>query len=350
NQVHRYKSSPMRTHEGKIIKGEKVQLTPREQENLSFKEKEIQRIISYISLQDKGQKIKMKYDEIRTMPLAKLKQIYDMEMFKAIDLHIEKCLSEVEIVLISIIEIVVERGLRQQDENEFFGDILISELMDKIESLIKERVDSEDRMRGYESFSSIVEQLIHIFFILNQKKYVIDDMINICIKVMNKNIPVILDKLKNIQIEKQQGKRDEEKRIVVEVSLKRLVQTIQELGYFYLAFEQNAIGICGNIEIMMLNTVTSIIHTNCPSDFNCPQRTEILQSQQIEQMKNVAFETIADIAINNIDFRNFLIKNHNIIKHLIHFIITYTSSNSLQKLQTMLINIKFPQHPILLHL
>ncbi|KAA6393897.1 MAG: hypothetical protein EZS28_010575 [Streblomastix strix] len=74
-----------------------------------------------------------------------------------------------------------------------------------------------------------------------------------------------------------------------------------------------------------------LIHINCPSYIKCQQCISVVSSASIQQLHIAVIQQLAEVSEDNKEFKNILVKDHNIIPHLTSPIIQFASQSQLNK-------------------
>ncbi|KAA6364024.1 MAG: hypothetical protein EZS28_040449 [Streblomastix strix] len=213
-----------------------------------------------------------------------------------------------------------------------FNDIQSSGLFDKIEQMIKDKIEEEKEQKKY---SNETEQLIRIYILIMKGRESKQEKIDICANVIEKNIINLLNiinKLKeedNKEINNEQRNEEIERQIQQSAQLIRVIHLIREQDPN--SEEDWETRIADQIMKIVKERICPLIHLNCPPQINCQQYINIPQSPAIIELKSDVFQNLFNVSKNNQEFNDILLNDHNIIPHLIHPLIQFASESQLKK-------------------
>ncbi|KAA6386588.1 MAG: hypothetical protein EZS28_017885 [Streblomastix strix] len=298
--------------------------------------KDIQSIIESNTINDeeKDNKIREIYKELKKKELDELRKIFNIDAFKIILNYINNCRTGIEKILLDIIELIAENGVYEYDQwdppDPIFNDIKSSGLNDKIKQMIKDKIEEEKEQKKY---SDETEQLIRIYVQIMKGNESNQQMINICAQVIDKNINnllITINKLKdedNKGIKKEQENEETEREIKQSSQLIKVITLIKEkvpnIDWMTRIPDQNM--------KIVKERICPLIHLNCPPDINCQYCINVPQSLVLLELKSYVFQTLADVSYDNDEFRDMLVNDHNIIPHLTHPLIQFASQSQLDK-------------------
>ncbi|KAA6377926.1 MAG: hypothetical protein EZS28_026549 [Streblomastix strix] len=255
---------------------------------------DIEKIFHSRSLDDesKTEKLYKVKDQLSHRDLNYTLKSFRVGLYYIIQKYLGDCITLSQMALLSVAQLVIQKTMPRQNENEYFFEIQNTGLLDKIKYLIKQKIDDKQEKNQDDNDVKIIKDLIQVYMIIMVDQKIDLEMIGICAQIMNQDVANILE-WDNLDEHEQEQRALALYEVYKGESLNELKK---KFDYWTLVCIQKRIGNCSTgTERILIDIIELVAQRGVLTSIKYPfHQTDLLfqDDHRIELFEKIRFLTI----------------------------------------------------------